>query len=129
MTIVVDTSALIATTDASDQHHAAALRALDLVDDRPVSITNYVVSETLSLASRRLGMQHARDIQLHAIRAMEILWTTPLEHAAAVEAFLETGRSLSFVDCATMATMRARGLTTIFTFDEDFRRAGFEVVP
>ena len=127
--ILVDTAALLALKDGDDRAHAMAERALDEIADRPLGITNYVVSETLSLVSRRLGMQHAREIQQHAIQAMTIMWTTPLEHAAAIEAFLDSGRAMSFVDCATMATMRSRGIDTIFTFDEGFARAGFTVLP
>lgn len=94
-----------------------------------VGVPNYVVAESLALIGRRLGMEAARAVQRRAIAPSRILWTTPIEHARAVEAFLESGKSLSFVDCATMVTMRTRGLTRIFAFDDDFRRAGFEVVP
>lgn len=127
--IVVDTAALLALQDRDDRAHRAALDALDDIGERQLFITNYIVSETLSLVGRRLGMDHARDIQQQAIQSMDILWTTPLEHAAAVDAFLDSGRSMSFVDCATMSTMRSRGLEAIFTFDEDFARAGFTVMP
>lgn len=129
--IVVDTSALFAVVDAHDDMHAAAIgAAAELAEsDAPLAISNYAVAEVLSLVSRRLGRETARVVQRNAIAPADVLWTSPLEHAAAVELFLESGRSLSFVDCATMAVMRARGLRTIFTFDDDFARAGFDVVP
>jgi predicted nucleic acid-binding protein len=128
--IVVDTSALFAVIDARDARHADAVATLQqlAVQDEPTAIPNYVVAESLSLVHRRLGMEHARRLQRLLIAPAEILWTTPLEHATATEQFIESGRALSFVDCATIASMRARGLTRIFTFDEDFERVGFDVL-
>ena len=131
MTVVVDTSALYAVVDADDaRHHDATTTWSRLADagDTELLITNYVVVEVISLISRRLGMEVARQVQRVAIAAMTTCWTTPLEHAAAMEAFLGSGRALSFVDCATMVTMRARELSTIFTFDDDFARAGFRTL-
>ena len=127
----MDTSAIYAVVDADDARHAAALAQWRRLSAAEVglAIPNYVVVEVMSLVSRRLGMDIARRVQRVAVSAMRTCWTTPLEHAAAMEEFLDTGRAPSLVDCATMAMMRARGLTTIFTFDEDFDRAGFEVLP
>ncbi len=128
--MIVDTSALYAIVDAHDRNHRAALDVARLrAGTDSFSVTNYVVSEALSLVSRRLGMESARVLQRRAIQAADILWATPLEHAAAIEEFLDSGRAMSFVDCATMATMRSRGIDTIFTFDDDFARAGFTVLP
>ena len=130
MSVVADTSALYAIVDACDARHAAALDFARLqAGIESFVVTNYVVSEALSLVSRRLGMDAARALQRGALQSSDILWTTPLEHAAGIEAFLASGRSPSFVDCATMATMRSRGLDTIFTFDDDFAQAGFATLP
>lgn len=129
--IVVDTSAFLALLDDTDPHHARALgsmRELDEEDELP-AVCAYAASESLSLVSRRFGMEPARRLQRRLLGACDLLVVSPLEHAAAVEAFLASGRSLSFVDCATMAVMRSRDLTRIFAFDEDFARAGFDVVP
>lgn len=128
--IVVDTSAFFAVVDASDRWHRVAVDRLTRIvrDGAEIATTNYVATETLALVSRRLGMRVAAATQRTAIARAELLFTTALEHAAAVEQFLDSGRSLSFVDCATMATMRSRGLTSIMTFDDDFARAGFDVL-
>ena len=36
---------------------------------------------------------------------------------------------LSFTDCTSFALMRERKLLEAFTFDSDFKRAGFVVLP
>lgn len=129
MKIVTDTSAILAILDDRDPDHAAAvtcLRQLGTQHDE-LLFTNYAVTETLSLVTRRLGMAAAADAQ-RIVASGSILWTTRLEHAAAVATFLGTGHSLSIVDCATFATMRNRKLTKAFAFDADFARAGFELV-
>ena len=130
MIVAADTSALYAMLDVHDSNHVAAVnaaRALD--DDVELTTTNYVVVEAFSLVSRCMGMDAVRALQRQGLQAMPIMWTSPLEHAAAIEAFLDSGRATSFVDCATMATMKSRGIDTIFTFDDDFSRAGFTVLP
>ena len=35
----------------------------------------------------------------------------------------------SLTDCTSMALMKARGITKAFSFDDDFRKMGFDVLP
>ncbi len=61
---------------------------------------------------------------------MEVLWVEPDVHAAAVATLLATDqRGVSLVDWVSFAVMRRYGLRRAFTFDEGFRRQGFELVP
>jgi predicted nucleic acid-binding protein len=129
VTVLIDTSALFALVDQRDDRHAEIIDALHRHRDEEIAVTNYVAVETLSLAHRRLGMDAVRGLQRTAMTSLPMLWTTAIEHTHAVEAFLDSGRSLSLVDCSTMATMRARNIESIIAFDDDFRRAGFRVIP
>jgi predicted nucleic acid-binding protein len=126
--IVVDTSAIHALLTPRDPHHGEAARILGRIasEGSELLFPNYVVSETFALLMRRFGMPATRAANTVISRGT-ILWTTPLEHAAATHEFLNSGRRLSFVDCATFATMRSRKLTTAFAFDEDFAAAGFDL--
>jgi len=127
--IVLDTSALYAVAQPTDPNHGAALETIAALvrDEAELAVPNYVVAETMSLVSRRLGMRAARRANFVLARA-SMLWTTPVEHAVGTRDFLQSGRSLSFVDCTTFAIMRARDLTHAFAYDVDFERAGFTLV-
>lgn len=129
MKVALDTSAILALIDADDPHHAAARTIWHRVPQSGDELLapNYVVSETLSLVSRRFGMARARGAQgLMALASP--LWITPIEHATATRDFLGSGRALSFVDCTTFTMMEMRGITTAFAFDDDFARAGFTLL-
>ncbi|MCW2950441.1 MAG: PilT protein domain protein [Thermoleophilia bacterium] len=127
MKVVLDTSAVLALLDADDAMHASARHIWEerlSASDHELVIPNYVVSECLSLVSRRLGMAAARDA--HQLMTLATtLWTHPVEHATATRHFLRSGRALSFVDCVTFTIMEVRGVTTAFAFDDDFATAGF----
>lgn len=129
MTVILDTSALFAVAQPDDPNHDTALDTISMLVRREaeLAVPNYVAAETLSLVARRLGMAAARRANLVLARAAT-LWITPVEHAVGTREFLQSGRALSFVDCTTFAIMRARGLTQAFAFDDDFERAGFELV-
>ena len=121
---------MFAIIDGSDPNHTRAVSSIGAFQERDAHpcILNYTIGEVFSLVSRRLGMTATRQAQ-SVIARCEVLWTTAIEHSAATTMFLASGRTLSFVDCATIAVMRQRNLDTIFAFDEDFERAGLTVVP
>lgn len=128
--ILVDTSAVFALLNADDPRHTEAREVWEALrsEQQDLVITNYAITETMSLVSRRLGMDAARFAHRLMTSLTTTLWTNEFEHHAAMRHFLRSGRSMSFVDCATFATMRARGLNDAFAFDEDFSRAGFRLV-
>lgn len=129
MTVLVDTSALLALVRPHDPNHEAArVWTREHIGQAELAITTYAEAETLALCSRRLGMDTARRVS-DVILTFERMFVTPFEHRAALAQFIGSGRGLSLVDCATFAVMRARGIRTAFAFDQDFERAGFEVVP
>jgi len=54
-----------------------------------------------------------------------------IEHLEGAWGFFRKYRDheLSFTDCTSFAAMRKYGIREAFTFDEDFSKAGFEIVP
>lgn len=38
-------------------------------------------------------------------------------------------KQLSFTDCTSFALMKSMGINDVFTFDEDFRKMGFNIMP
>ena len=133
--IFVDTSAWLALSDARDGSHASALRAHSaLVTGRlgRLITTDYVMDETLTLMRKRVGPEHVREFveRLELSRSSQLIWVTPEHYRLARSLFLEQkSRSWSFTDCTSFVIMRELGISVAFTFDHDFRQAGFEGFP
>jgi uncharacterized protein len=131
VTILVDTSALFALLDADDLNHTVAADVFGRFDRRDRLVThNYMVAEACALAQRRLGATSAVVLLERTIPLIEITWVTLDLHEAAVAAFVAAAsRSISFVDRVSFELMRREGISAAFTFDADFSRAGFRVLP
>jgi predicted nucleic acid-binding protein len=132
--IFVDTGPFLARYLARDQHHDAAIRGWERIAKRGwrCLTTSFVVDETVTLLARRAGAKFAAE------RARAILTSTRLtvfrptaEDELAALDLLEKfeDQPLSFTDCISFVTMRARGVQRAFTFDRHFRAAGFTLWP
>ena len=116
-----------------DQAHAAAARTWAKISDggRSIATTDLVMAETQTLLARRLdpssGLEFARRL---LARPERIIWNDVSTTARAME-WLErfADRPLSLTDAVSFAAMEARGIGEAFTFDRDFRDAGFRVAP
>ena len=130
MSVFVDTSAVYALLDADDANHVRARQAFEGLRDVELRTHAYVVVESLALVSRRLGMVAADDLIDRLLPVIEVVPVDAPLHSLALTAFREAGSpGISFVDRTSFAYMRLRGIETAFTFDADFARAGFQVVP
>jgi uncharacterized protein len=130
--IFLDTSAFLALLNADDQYHAAAAQLWSQLvpGDQQLVTTNYVLVETLALVQRRLGMAVVRRFTNDVVPLIDIEWLDEVLHEAGLTTFVVANRrSLSLVDCTSFEVMRHRGITTAFTFDEDFALQGFECIP
>lgn len=82
------------------------------------------------MVQRRLGLEAVRSLARDLLPLVEIEWVAIEAHAAAVSALLAANRrGLSLVDCVSFETMRRRGLTRVFAFDQHFGEQGFDGVP
>lgn len=133
--VFVDASAWVALIDVSDGCHARASTfwRSALEDGRQFLTSDYVLDETYTLLRRRRrGLQMA--VALHDLAvASEIIEEVEVDvqlRALGWEIFVGyEDKILSFTDCTSFALMRERKLLEVFTFDSDFERAGFVVLP
>ena len=131
MNVFVDTSALLAILDRSDERHAAAKRTWEemLNGDHTLLCHNYVLVETSAVLTRRVGMDAVRVFERDVVPVLRLFWVTREIHEAAVGAHLAAGRrALSLVDCASFEVMRRTGVRTAFAFDPHFEEFGYELV-
>jgi len=131
MNIFIDTSALLAVLDRSDERHAEAKRIWEemLKGDDNLICHNYILVETSAVLTRRIGMEAVRVFERDIVPILRLVWVTREIHEAAVGAHLAAGRhALSLVDCASFEVMRRTGVRTAFAFDPHFEEFGYEVL-
>lgn len=132
MTVFVDTSAILAVLDSSDEcHDSAAEEFRSLLDGKEaLETSSYVLVESHALVQARLGMEAVQTLVRDLVALFTVVWIDGDLHRAAVSAVLAANRRrLSLVDCASFEVMTRRGLRTAFTLDRHFEEQGFEVVP
>jgi len=131
MNVLVDTSALLAVLDRSDERHAAARRIWEgiLKGDDILICHNYILVETTAVLTRRMGLEAVGVFERDVVPVLRIVWVTRDVHEAAVGARLAAGRrALSLVDCASFEVMRRTGVRTAFAFDPHFGEFGYELI-
>ena len=133
MKLFIDTSALIALADRTDQFHQAAKA---LVKGLPPSTrfqtSNYILDETITRLRSTLSVHSA-------VRVAESVWASAwytvhtVDHAIERQALklLEkyAAHHLSFTDCTTLVLLDRLRADRIFAFDHGFHRAGYLLVP
>jgi hypothetical protein len=129
--VFVDTSGLYALVDKHDGHHAAARRAVERIvrGGRRLVVTDYVVSETVTLARARGGPPVALRVLdlIEQSAGIRIEWVGAARFES-TKAFVRkhADQAYSFVDCASFVIMRELDLRQALTTDGHFRQAGFE---
>ena len=132
--IFIDTSAFLGWYNRSDQLHALARPVwLNLeTQGRRLYTSNFVLDETLTLLARRASHFFAAEQgeALYGSRTLTILRPAAQDELSSLTLFEKyADQKISFTDCVSFTLMRRAGLNQVFTFDQHFRYAGFEVVP
>jgi len=132
--VFVDTSAWVGLFVEKDQHHAQAVLALeDLEGDAPDFVTtDYVIAETVARIRRQASHRSAAGVwdRLEGGDAARVVEVDPDHRARARKLFGKYDQlELSLVDCVSFVVMKELGIEEAFTFDDDFRKAGYITIP
>jgi hypothetical protein len=132
--VFVDTSAWVGLFVEKDQHHADAVKAFEaLGEDAPEFVTtDYVVAETVTRIRRDASHKSAVGVwdRLEGGDAARLVEVEPAHRRAARKLFGRYDQLvLSLVDCVSFVVMKELGITEAFTFDDDFRKAGYVTIP
>lgn len=121
---LVDSSVLIGTTSARDQHHGDATAIVHAIDSGELPtgyVTNYALTETLNFVHERMSHDIATGLLDRLIESAGF----ELVHASKSD--FETGRSLfrqhdslAFGDATMVAYMGREEIGHIYSFDDDF---------
>jgi predicted nucleic acid-binding protein len=105
MRVFVDTSAILALVDESDQEHALSeQRLLHLISTQAQMImSNYVVVEACAVLQRRVGMRAVRMFRDDLLPLLTVVWVTERQHEASLMSLIRSDRrKLSMVDCVSL---------------------------
>ncbi|ESS09992.1 MAG: putative nucleic acid-binding protein, contains PIN domain protein [uncultured archaeon A07HN63] len=121
---LVDTNVLFASASARDAYHDRAseiIRGIDHGELPDAIVTNYVVAETLNIATTKLGSDAASQLldRLIAGARFELTHVAQADFTAAQPLFRRYSE-LSFVDAILVAHMHRTDIEYIYSFDDDF---------
>ncbi|MBI3559348.1 type II toxin-antitoxin system VapC family toxin [Candidatus Gottesmanbacteria bacterium] len=124
--VFVDANFFVALYNPQDSLHSQAESLSEKLTsgDEELYLSNYVFSELTTVLSQRAGREKA-VIAGEFLRKSENFTIIFVDHdlqESSWEIFCETKKkNTSFVDCSTVAIMRAEGIKKLLTFDrEDF---------
>lgn len=121
---LIDTNVLFASASARDEYHDRAseiVRGIDHGELPDAIVTNYVVAETLNIATTKLGSDAATQLldRLIAGARFELTHVAQADFNAAQPIFCQYSE-LSFVDAVLVAHMQRTDIEYIYSFDDDF---------
>jgi predicted nucleic acid-binding protein len=133
-TVFVDTGAWMAMADADDPVHAATRRKRDeLLRGGSLFVSSdYVLDETLTLIRMRLGIDAASKWWSQIEGSSRLRWEQidPMRAEKARRWFFQwKDKRFSFTDCTSFVVMKELHARLVLTTDDNFRQAGFEIVP
>ncbi|MDF1532621.1 MAG: PIN domain-containing protein [ANME-2 cluster archaeon] len=135
--LFIDTSAFLALANDRDTYYKAARRLLmDLQKGRlrpsRLITSDYIIDETLTRIRFKAGHTQAVSWSrnIHSSNIIELMRVDKTLYEDALAIFEKYhDKQLSFTDCTSFALMKSMGIDDVFTFDEDFRKLGFNSIP
>ncbi len=133
MRIFLDTSGLIALSDEKDRNHTRAKEYLKegVQKGARFVLGRNILAEYIDGVTKRIGKEKAIE-ELDSILNSKLLVIEPLSEAdwnKAINYFRKyRDKQIDLTDCLSFAIMERLGLGLAFTFDNDFRIHGFEVL-
>jgi len=129
--VFVDTSAVLALLNPSDETHEPARRVFEKLQAReaPLLTTSFVLVEVYALLGRRMGLGAVQAFRRDFAPLLKVVWVGADMHEAGLDLLLERRvRDLSLVDAVSFLVMRQRRLDEVFAFDRHFRDEGFTLL-
>src|SRR5208283_2284335 len=128
--VFVDTSALVALFDRKDANHQQAKAVLGKIktDRTRMLITDYIFDECITTVLSVAGHQTAVAVGefIMSSKIIEMIW---LDMAAKLKAWdffkKHSDKIFSFTDCTSFVLMKELRVDKYFSFDSDFKQAGF----
>lgn len=123
--VFVDTNFIVALFSPEDSLHQQAEKLSKSLSKYTVYLSNYIFAEAVTVLSQRAGKEKALIAGKYLLNK-ENFYTVIVDeelHGSSWEIFNSVPKkNTSFVDCSTIAVMRAEGISKLLIFDqEDFK--------
>lgn len=131
--VFIDTNVSVALEDENDSTHKRAIQLSEfLLNQHNVKFytSSEVISETLTVISRKLGKEVAKKfVSKHKNSHMIDIFFDEFLYRKTLNSYLKLRqKSISFVDCSNVVIMKKYKIKYIFSFDEDFKKMGVELL-
>lgn len=132
--VFADTSALVGLFLKSDEWHPPAVRELEELRRarRKMVTTTEVFSEVVTCMRKWGGTDHAIEVG-ETLQRSALVKLVPVDGELREEGWKRFVKlripAISLTDCTSFAVMDRFGIQEAFTFDSDFRKAGYRVIP
>lgn len=131
--VFLDTSAIIALLNKKDQYHEKIHQFIKFQKSPSAfMLTNLILNEFLTFFSRYGDLNTALRFQNDLLNnpSYSVIWvdqTCHLNASSLIKKYAD--QNLSFCDAVSFAVMKENKIRTALAFDDDFRHAGFEMLP
>lgn len=137
--IFLDRGAFCAFTDSRDSYHVIAVEQFSVIlkEKRSLVTTNFIVDETYTWIRYRLGFQQAQDFICRiresqgndGFRLEVVTVDRQLEDKAFRMLEKYADQDLSYTDATSLALIKSRRISQVFTFDHHFYLLPVELIP
>lgn len=129
--IIADSSALISLVVTSDENNKKARSILTSVAkaDHTIVIPSEVFAETINILGKKFTHDQAIEAASILLKAdiFIISSTTSVMRQNALKEFGKLPKGVSYTDCLVMAVADIHGTTTIYGFDDIFKKSGYHL--
>jgi predicted nucleic acid-binding protein len=130
--LIADTSGLISLTVTTDRNHEPAISAAKPLQVRHngILVPSEVFAETVNVLGKRLGHRQAHAVAsyLSETPLFLIIDSSTETRQAALSRFASLPQRVSYTDAVVMAVAEEYETKAIFGFDEDFQKAGYQII-
>ena len=120
---LIDTSALIALNDVSDQYHDQAKQLASSLTGQELIVTNAILTETYTLLRYRMGYKVAHHFLKTVLEEDEFMVAevTPSFRTSALQLLTKfNDQKISYCNALSVVIMKELGIQKIFSFDRQF---------
>ena len=128
--LLIDADAFIALNDGNDPSHKQALVLSKVIsfEEYQLMTSDPALGEAITVISQNINLKQAVSFaEGILVTNIEIIEPDSSLRRQALDIFKkQNSKNSRFTDCVNMAIMREKGLDTIFSFDEHYKKNGFK---
>ena len=131
MKVYLDSDVIVASYDTRDILHANAVNLGNKISGKNLNIVVGVniLIEVLTMVSQRVGMKKSKELLDYFYQDCEIVYLdSEIISKANIIFKKRTSKNISYSDCISFAIMKVMKIKKVFSFDNHFKKQGFEML-